>query len=74
MNPSLGRVLIVTGMIMILAGFFFIFGDRVPLLGKLPGDISYKKGNTTIYFPVVTCLVLSIVISLILFLINKFRS
>ena len=74
MNASLGRLLIVTGIILILAGIFFLFGNKIPFFGKLPGDISYKKGNTAIYFPVVTCLVLSVVISLVLFLISKFKS
>jgi hypothetical protein len=74
MNPSVGRMLIVAGVILIIAGVFFLFGSKIPFLGKLPGDISYKKGNTAIYFPIVTCLILSMIISVVLFLINKFKA
>jgi hypothetical protein len=74
MNPSVGRMLIAAGVILIIAGVFFLFGGKIPFLGKLPGDISYKKGNTAIYFPIVTCLILSMIISVVLFLINKFKA
>jgi Protein of unknown function (DUF2905) len=60
---------------MVIGAVIFLIGLLMPIfnLGKLPGDILIKKGNTTFYFPVVTSIVLSIVLSLILFVIGKFR-
>ncbi|ALC89818.1 hypothetical protein AM500_08560 [Bacillus sp. FJAT-18017] len=62
-------------MLMVIGAVIFLIGLLMPIfnLGKLPGDILIKKGNTTFYFPVVTSIVLSIVLSLILFVIGKFR-
>ena len=53
-----GGLLAVVGLIMLLAG-------KVPFLGRLPGDIVYHKGGTTIYLPLVTCLLLSLILSLL---------
>jgi len=47
-------------------------GTNVPI-GRLPGDLLYRRKNTTIYFPLATCLILSLVLSLVLYLINHFR-
>jgi len=71
---DIGRTLLIFGGIMVLVGAFFYFGGKLPFrLGRLPGDISYKSEHTAFYFPVVTCLVLSLALSLILWLINHFR-
>ncbi|WP_312857337.1 DUF2905 domain-containing protein [Neobacillus endophyticus] len=60
---------------MIVGGIIFFIGLLMPLLhfGKLPGDILIKKGNATFYFPVVTCIVISIVLSLLFHFIGRFR-
>ena len=63
---ELGRPLIVIGVVLALVGLFLAFGPRVPFLGRLPGDIVWRRGNTTVYFPIVTCIVLSIVLSLLM--------
>jgi hypothetical protein len=68
---DLGRLLIVVGAVLLLAGLFLTFGPRIPGLGRLPGDITWRRGNTTVYFPVVTCLVLSLVLSLLFALFRK---
>ena len=69
-----GRTLLIFGGILVLVGAFFYFGGKLPFrLGKLPGDISYKSEHTAFYFPVVTCLVLSLALSAILWLIKHFR-
>jgi len=71
---EIGRTLLIFGGILILVGAFFYFGGKLPFrLGKLPGDISYKSEHTAFYFPVVTCLVLSLALSAILWLIKHFR-
>jgi hypothetical protein len=61
--------------LMIIGAIIFLIGFLMPFLhlGKLPGDIIIKKGNTTFYFPVVTCILLSIVLSLIFYVLGRFR-
>ena len=62
-------------MLMVLGGMIFVVGLLMQFtkIGKLPGDIVVEKGNTTFYFPIVTCIVLSIVLSLIFYIIGKFK-
>ncbi|WP_419865733.1 DUF2905 domain-containing protein [Bacillus dakarensis] len=61
--------------LMIIGGVIFVIGFLMQFIhiGKLPGDIVIKKGNTTVYFPIVTSLLISIVLSLIFYFIGKFR-
>ena len=66
-----GKILIIFGGILILLGIFFLFGDKIPFLGKLPGDIIIKKKNFTFYFPIVTSILLSLIISFIIYLFRK---
>ncbi|MEW6555872.1 MAG: DUF2905 domain-containing protein [Elusimicrobiota bacterium] len=66
-----GKLLIVFGLIVIGIGLILVFGVKIPYLGKLPGDIYIKKENFTFYFPMATCIILSIVISFVLWLISK---
>lgn len=67
------RFLISIGLSLVLMGVLWHFGGRFGL-GQLPGDISFKRGNTEIHFPVVTCLVLSLGLSFIMWLVNRLRS
>ena len=71
---SLGKILIVVGIVIVVVGIIFSFSNKIPFIGKLPGDIFIRKGNTTFYFPIVTSIVLSILLTIIFWLINKFRS
>jgi len=76
MDPlrELGRTLLVLGGLIFLIGAFLYFGARLPLrLGRLPGDIVHRGEHTTFYFPLVTCLVLSIALSLLFWLLSHFR-
>jgi uncharacterized membrane protein YjjP (DUF1212 family) len=59
--------------LMIIGGLLLIIGFFMQFIGKLPGDIVFKKGNTTVFFPIVTCIVISIVLSLILSLLGRFK-
>ena len=56
----------VIGAVLLIVGLLVTFADRVPFLGKLPGDVVIKKKNFTLYVPIVTSLVLSLVLTLIL--------
>jgi hypothetical protein len=68
---GLGRMLITVGLITALAGILILLGDRLPILGKLPGDILIKKGNFTFFSPITTSILLGVAVSLILWI---FRS
>ena len=76
MDPTreLGKLLLLGGIVLVVIGGFFVFGGRLPFrLGRLPGDIVYEGKNGSFYFPIVTCIVLSITLTLILWVINLFR-
>jgi hypothetical protein len=71
---ELGRMLLMLGGLLFLVGTFFFFGGKLPFrLGRLPGDIVHKGEHTTFYFPIMTSLVLSIGLSLLLWLVGRFR-
>ena len=71
---ELGRMLLMLGGLLFLVGTFFFFGGKLPFrLGRLPGDIVHKGEHTTFYFPITTSLVLSIGLSLLLWLVGRFR-
>ena len=62
------------GIALLLTGAFFAFGGRLPFrLGRLPGDISYQSKSGGFYFPIVTCIVLSVALTLIFWIVNLFR-
>jgi uncharacterized protein HemY len=67
-----GKNLIFFGVILILFGLIFSFAGKIPYLGKLPGDIYIKRENFTFYFPITTCVLISIIISIIFYLISRF--
>ncbi len=63
---DLGRLLIVFGAVVMIAGVMLLVAPRLPWLGKLPGDILVRRDQFTFYFPVVTCVVVSIVLTVLL--------
>jgi hypothetical protein len=63
---DLGRLLVVLGLLAVAVGALLLFGGRIPWLGRLPGDIIVRRGPVTFYFPLVTCLVVSLVLSVLL--------
>jgi Protein of unknown function (DUF2905) len=72
--PELGRTLLVLGGLLVLTGALLFFGAKLPFrLGKLPGDFIYRGEHTTFYFPLLTCLILSLGLSLVLWLFSHFR-
>jgi len=68
---GLGRFLILAGVILIAAGIVVTFAPRLPWLGKLPGDIHIRRENFSFYFPLATCLLISALLSLILWLFRR---
>ena len=69
-----GKLLILFGGILLVAGVVLVMLGRTNLpLGRLPGDIVYRGKNTTFYFPLVTSLLLSVVLSLVLYVIGRWR-
>jgi hypothetical protein len=76
MEPTqqLGRMLVFVGAVLVVVGALFYFGDKLPLrLGRLPGDMVHRGQRSTFYFPLASCLVISVVLSLVLWIINQFR-
>jgi len=74
MEPNLqpiGKYLIFLGIIFIILGVIFYFFKGIPFFGKLPGDIFIEKKNFSFYFPIVTCILLSVIISIILYFFRK---
>lgn len=68
---ELGRPLIVIGVVLALVGLILVFGPRIPFLGRLPGDVVWRRGNSTFYFPIVTCIVLSLLLTLVFSLFRR---
>ena len=64
--PDLGRMLIVLGGVIVLAGVVMVLAPHVPWLGRLPGDIVIQRERFTFAFPIVTCLVVSVVLTLVM--------
>ena len=63
---DLGRFLVVLGAVAVLAGLLLMLAPRIPLLGRLPGDIVINRGPVSVYFPLATSIVISIVLTVIL--------
>ncbi|MBI3510699.1 MAG: DUF2905 domain-containing protein [Bacteroidetes bacterium] len=71
--PTLTKYLFLAGALLILAGLvWWLFGDKLKWIGKLPGDIRIENNNGGFYFPIVTCILISVVLTLLMWLIRKF--
>lgn len=69
--PDLGRALLLVGGVLVAVGLLLTLGARLPGVGRLPGDVVYRKGNFTFYFPLVTCILLSVVVTLLLRILKR---
>jgi hypothetical protein len=69
----MGKLLIVIGVILVIAGIIVNYADKIPFLGKMPGDISVERENFKFYFPLTTSIILSVLISLILYIIQAIK-
>ncbi len=71
---DIGRMLVFVGGLLLVIGVVLIFAGNVNLpIGRLPGDIVYRGKNTTFYFPLMTSILLSIILSLVLYFVNRMR-
>ena len=68
---DVGKILIAFGLLIVLAGVVLVLVGRVPWIGRLPGDIHFQRGNFTFYFPLATSLLLSAVLTLLLYLLGR---
>lgn len=68
---DLGKLLILLGVVLVAVGVLLTFAGKIPWLGKLPGDIYYKSDHVTFYFPLATCVVISIVLSTLFYLFRR---
>ncbi|MCS7338348.1 MAG: DUF2905 domain-containing protein [Verrucomicrobiae bacterium] len=71
MMQEFGRFLVITGIVMVVVGLLVWSGFGKGWLGRLPGDIHYTKGNFSFYFPIVTCLIISAILTLLFWLFRK---
>jgi hypothetical protein len=69
--PEFGKMLLILGILFVVIGLFLMLGPKIPLLGRLPGDFIIRRGNFTLYFPLATSILLSIVLTLIFFIFRK---
>jgi len=67
----MGKMLVWVGIFMVGVGLFLWFGDKIPWLGKLPGDILIRKEKFTLYFPLVTCILISLLLTLLFTIFRK---
>jgi hypothetical protein len=69
---GLGRPLIIMGLLLIVAGLIISFSPRLPTwLGRLPGDINIKRANFSFHFPLMTCLIISAILSFVMWLLRR---
>jgi hypothetical protein len=69
----MGKILIIIGLVLVVTGLLLQY-SKIPFLGKLPGDIRIERENVSFYIPIATSVLLSIILTIILYLVNKFRS
>jgi hypothetical protein len=71
---ELGKLLIVCGIGVAVVGALLFASGKLPFrLGRLPGDFAYRGSNSSFYFPVVTCILVSVVLSMVMWVVNYFR-
>ena len=68
---GMGKILIYLGLVLVVLGIIFSLVGKLPWLGHLPGDITIERERFTFYFPLATCLVISVVLSLVLYLLRR---
>ncbi len=68
---GIGKALIIFGMVIVAIGVLLTLSGKIPWLGRLPGDIYIRRDNFTFYFPLATCILLSVLMSLVFWLLKK---
>ncbi len=70
---TVGKMLVLAGGILVVAGLVLMLWDRIPFAGKLPGDIDIRRDNFRIVIPITTCILLSLLVSLIVWIASHWR-
>ena len=65
-TSDLGKILVIVGVVVVIAGVLLLTWPKLPLLGRLPGDFSFHKGDTHIFIPIATSIVLSLILTLVI--------
>ena len=68
---GLGKTLIYLGLVLVVVGVVLTFAGKLPWLGRLPGDISIERENFSLYFPLATCILISVILSLVLYFFRR---
>jgi len=68
---SLGRMLIILGIVIVAVGVLLLLAQKIPYIGRLPGDIYVKKDSFTFYFPLTTCIIVSLLLTLIFWILRR---
>ena len=68
---SFAKTVILLGILLVVLGIILSLGPKIPYLGKLPGDIYIQRGRFTFYFPLATCLLVSVVLTLVLYIFRR---
>jgi len=71
---GIGKILLIVGGIIVILGLILVFSQHIPFLGKLPGDIFIKRDSFSFYFPIVTLLIVSVVITIIVNVVLHFMN
>jgi hypothetical protein len=69
--PEFSKTLITIGILLVVLGLIFSVAGKIPWLGNLPGDITIQRGRFTFYFPLATCILVSVVITLVLYFFRR---
>lgn len=68
---DLGKILISLGIVLVVVGLFFSLGGKLSWLGNLPGDIRIERNGFTFYFPLSTCILISVIVSLVVYFLRR---
>jgi len=69
--PGIGRTLVILGVVLVIIGFGLTYSDKIPYLGRLPGDILVKKERFSFYFPLTTSIIVSIILTILFSIFRK---
>jgi hypothetical protein len=69
--PALGKMLVILGVVLVVVGLGFMFADKIPYIGRLPGDIYIKREKFSFYFPLATCIIISIILTILFSIFKK---
>ena len=68
---AIGKLLIIVGILLVVIGLAFVFADKIPFLGRLPGDIYIKRERFSFYFPITTSIIISIILTILFSIFKK---